>query len=233
MPISLSRSLLVMGMAMIAGAAFADPQGAPPPPASPQTPLQAPVRMPAKMTASEFHLGDPKAKVTLVEYASDTCPHCARFANEVFPAFKAKYVETGKVQYIFREFPTDPVELSAAGFVVARCAGESKYFDVVNALFQAQHSSTTGKDFLLAGAKAGDLNEEQVKTCLNDTSAVADLNTRVQHAIDVEKIDGTPTFILNGKKLESGEKTLKDLDAAIEPLLPPTTAKPLRKRRKG
>jgi protein-disulfide isomerase len=189
--------------------------------------------MPPRMTAPEFHMGDPKAKVTMVEYASDTCSHCAKFDIEVFPAFKAKYVDTGKVFYVLREFPTNPVELSTAGFLLARCAGPEKYFDVVTTLFHAQKTTTTGRDFLLAGAKTGGLSDQQIQTCLDDSAALADFNARVQHAVDVEKIDGTPTFIVNGKRLEDGEKTLKDLDAAIEPLLFPKKVKAVQKRRKA
>jgi protein-disulfide isomerase len=189
--------------------------------------------MPPKMTETEYRMGNPKAKVTLVEYASDTCPHCARFAAETFPAFKAKYVDTGKVLYIFREFPTDPVQVSAAGFVIARCAGYSKYFDVVTTLFQSQKLGTA-REFLLAGAKAGGLSEAQVQACLDDPTAGPDLEARVDNAIKVEKIDSTPTLIVNGKKLDnSTEKTLKDLDAAIEPLLIPKKAKVASKRRKS
>jgi protein-disulfide isomerase len=218
------RALFILSLAVLAGPALADP------PASVAAPPAPAVALPQRMTAPEFHLGDPKAKVTVVEYASDTCPHCARFAAEVFPTFKAKYVDTGKVLYVFREFPTQPVQVAAAGFVVARCAGEGKYFAVVNALFQAQNADN-GRDFLMAGAKAGGLNEDQVKACLDDRAAAADLNARVQQAIDVEKIEGTPTFIVNGVKLKDGEKTLTDLDAAIEPLLASTPHKAARKRR--
>ena len=195
-------------------------------------PAPPPVKMPPKMTAPEARLGDPKATVTVVEYASDTCPHCARFAAEVFPDFKKKYVDTGKVLYIFREFPTDPVQLSAAGFLVARCSGEAKYFDVLTTLFQAQKTSKTGLDFLMAGGRAGGLSEDQVKACLSDDEALKALNERVQHAVDVEKIDGTPTFLINGKKMADGEKTMKDFDAALQPLLPATSAKPAAKKRR-
>ena len=203
---------------------------APTPPAAPApvVPMPAP-----RMTAPEWKMGNPKAKVTMVEYASDTCPHCAKFAAEIFPVFKAKYVDTGKVLYIFREFPTSPEQLSAAGFVMARCAGEGKYFDVVNALFKAQTTAKSGLDFLMAGAKVGGLSEDQVKACLDDKAAIDELNTRVQTAVNVEKITGTPTLIINGKTVAVGETTLKDLDAAIAPLLPPTKAKPVQKRRKA
>jgi protein-disulfide isomerase len=234
----LSRALSVLALSALAAPAFADPPapagvpapaGGPAPISSAPSATPAAIHLPPHMTAPDFHLGNPKAKVTVVEYASDTCPHCARFAAEVFPAFKAKYVDTGKVLYVFREFPTQPVDLSAAGFVLARCAGEGKYFDVVNALFQSQNAGN-GRDFLMAGAKAGGLSEDQVKACLDDPAALTDLNARVQHAVDVEKIDGTPTFIINGMKLKDGEKTLKDLDAAIAPLLASTPAKAARKR---
>src|SRR5579871_3142309 len=78
----------------------------------------------------DMTLGSPKAKVTVIEYASASCPHCARFNNEVFPAFKAKYVDTGRVFYVFREFLTEPASLAAAAFLTARCAGKGKYFGV-------------------------------------------------------------------------------------------------------
>ncbi len=204
------------------------------PPATPAKPSAPPVKMPPRMNAPEAHLGNLKAAVTVVEYASDTCPHCARFAAEVFPAFKKKYVDTGKVLYVFREFPTDPANLSVAGFLVARCAGEAHYFDVLSALFQAQTTAKTGLEFLMAGAKAGGLSEDQVKACLTEEDAFKALSERVQHAVDVEKIDGTPTFLINGKKMSAGEKTLQDFDAALQPLLPAKTAKPaVKKRRNG
>jgi len=224
-----ARILFTLGLLAAAAPALAQtPAPAAPAPAAP------PVKMPPKMTAPDARLGDPKAKVTVVEYASDTCPHCARFALEVFPDFKKKYVDTGKVLYIFREFPTDPAELSAAGFLVARCSGEAKYFDVLNALFAAQKTAKTGLDFLTAGAKAGGLNEDQLKACLSDQEALKALNDRVQQALNVEKIEGTPTFLLNGKKMAEGEKSLKDFDAALQPLLPAATVQPgAKKRRKA
>ena len=236
MPAYVARSLLAaLGLLAASAPAFAQAPAASnttaPAAPAPAPPTAPPVKMPPRMTESEYRLGNPKARVTMVEYASDTCPHCARFAAEVFPAFKAKYVDTGKVLYVFREFPTDPVQVSAAGFVVARCAGRDKYFDVVNTLFQSQKLGNA-RDFLMAGAKAGGLNEDQVKACLDEPTAVTDLKARVDNAVNVEKIEGTPSFIINGKKLPDGEKTLKDLDAAIAPLLAPTKAKVAPKHRR-
>lgn len=171
--------------------------------------------------APEMSLGNPKAKVKVVEYASVTCPHCARFNAEVFPAFKAKYVDTGQVFYTFREFPTDPVQLAVAGFLVARCAGPDKYFTVLDALFRGQEklfSSQDARAYLFDAGKAGGLDEERVKTCVGDKAAQQALAGRVNTAIEVEKIDSTPTFLIGDKKLV-GEQTLAQLDAAIQPLL--------------
>jgi len=92
---------------------------------------------PAKPPA-DYSLGSPKAKVQVVEYASLSCPHCAKFNEEVFPAFKAKYVDTGQVRYTLREMLTPPAEVAAAGFLLARCAGPAKYFGVVDAVFRSQ-----------------------------------------------------------------------------------------------
>src|SRR4051812_10112335 len=86
----------------------------------------------------DMSLGSPKAKVRVVEYASLSCPHCARFNDEVFPAFKAKYVDTGKVRYTLREMLPPPAEVAAAGFLLARCAGPGKYFKVVDEVFRSQ-----------------------------------------------------------------------------------------------
>ncbi len=218
-------ALILAFIAPMAAAAPSMAQATPPPSVSPI------VKLPPRFTAPEYRMGDHNAPVTVVEYASDTCPHCARFAAEVFPAFKAKYIDTGKVLYVFREFPTDPADLSVAGFLVARCAGEAKYFDVLNALFQVQSTAKTGLDFLMAGAKVGGLSEDQVKACLNDPDAIKALNDRVQQAVNVEKIEGTPTFLIEGKKMAAGDKSLKDFDAVLQPLLAAKPVKTAKKRR--
>jgi protein-disulfide isomerase len=93
-------------------------------------------------STDDMTMGDPKAAVKMVEYASASCSHCATFNNTVFPAFKAKYIDTGKVGYTFKEFLTPPVEVAAAGFLTARCAGKDKYFSVVDAIFRAQNEVT-------------------------------------------------------------------------------------------
>ena len=100
----------------------------------------------AKANTDDMTMGDPKAKIEMVEYASASCSHCAAFNNNVFPAFKAKYIDTGKVHYPFKEFLTPPAEVAAAGFLTARCAGKDKYFNVVDALFHAQEEMFTSGD---------------------------------------------------------------------------------------
>jgi protein-disulfide isomerase len=179
---------------------------------------------PPPAPADDMSMGNPRAKVTVVEYASASCPHCARFNNNVFPAFKAKYVKTGKVRYVLREFLTDPVQVAAAGFLLARCAGPGKYFSVLDDFFHGQEEMyRTGDARALidsVGAKAG-LSGAQVEACLSDQAAADALNARVQRNQTLDNVESTPTFVINGRKLPESdhEVNLADLDAAIGPLL--------------
>ena len=167
---------------------------------------------------ADMTLGDPNAKVKMVEYASLTCSHCGTFINDVFPAFKAKYIDTGKVHYTFKEFLTPPNEVAAAGFLTARCAGKDKYFNVTDAIFHAQQEMFTTGDMrgvLLRIAQSAGLTEEQFNACITDEAALKALNERVEKAIKVDKINATPTFVINGKKVKEGEVSLAELDAAV------------------
>lgn len=177
-----------------------------------------------KVGSQEIALGAANAPVTLVEYASVTCPHCAHFNADVFPVLKARYIDTGKVRYVFREAPIHPTE-DAAGFLVARCSGPDKYLAVTDALFRSQTLLFDKQDlhgWLMTGARVGGLSDDQVKACITDAKAIEAFNTRAEHTMSVDKIDSTPTVIVNGKRVEPpGEKavTIADLDAAIRPLL--------------
>ena len=209
------RSVLALAAVMaLAAPAFAAAASAASSPAASQPSL------PDDMT-----MGNPKAPVTVIEYASASCPHCARFNNDVFPDFKKKYIDTGKVHYVFREYLTEPVEVAAAGFLLARCAGKAKYFQVVDEFFHGQAQAYQTGDIksliLTTGAHAG-LTEPQIEACLSDRAAAEALNARVEHYAKDEGIDSTPTFVINGKKLPplDHETTLQDLDDAIQPLLP-------------
>ncbi len=169
----------------------------------------------------DMDMGNAQSPVTLVEYASATCSHCARFDRDVFPTLKARYIDTGKIHYVFREFLTSPEQVAAASFLLARCAGKDKYFQVIEAVFRAQEEMFATGDSrtpLLRIAKSMGMTEERFNTCLNDAPALEALNKRVARGVDEDKITGTPTFIVNGKTVASGETTVdalaKEIDAA-------------------
>lgn len=165
----------------------------------------------------DMSLGNAKARVKVVEYASLTCGHCASFNEETFPGFKKKYIDTGRVHYTLKEFLTGPQQVAAAGFLMARCAGPSKYFKVVDEVFRSQPKWTSGETVraeLLGIAKANGLTEAQFNACLSDEQALAALNARMKKAVEEDGVRATPTFFVNGKKYE-GVLTLADLDAAI------------------
>lgn len=176
--------------------------------------------LPAQAVApvsDDMSMGNPNARVTVIEYGSASCTHCAHFNNDIFPAFKAKYVDTGRVRYVFREFLTEPVNLAAASFILARCAGRDKYFSVLDAVFHAQADIyKTGDATPIMHKIAADagLSEEKASACLSDKAALDALNARVQGYVDNDKITGTPTFFVDGRRME-GVQTLDKLDAAI------------------
>jgi protein-disulfide isomerase len=173
----------------------------------------------------EYVLGSPDAKVTLVEYASASCPHCARFDAKVFPQLKTQYIDTGKVRYIFREFLTEPENVAAIGFLLARCAGHDKYFDVVEQVFRAQpeiYQSQDLKPIFVRIAKANGLSEAQLDSCITDKAGIDALNARVEHAVNADKIDSTPSLVANGKTLKQPagkEWDFAAVDAQLKPLL--------------
>jgi protein-disulfide isomerase len=167
----------------------------------------------------DMDLGAKDAKVTVVEYASVGCPICARWQKEVYPAFKSKYIDSGKVHYVFREMLVgggSEVTVASAGFLMARCAGKDKYFAINDAVF-ASHPGLfdTPRETLLDIAKSAGMSEEQFTKCVTDEKAIKALNDRVQRNAKDHDIDATPTFEINGKKLEPGYHSLDQIDAAI------------------
>ena len=166
----------------------------------------------------DMSLSDANAKVKVVEYASASCSHCARFNNTVFPAFKAKYIDTGKVHYTLKEFLTPPEQVAAAGFLLARCAGKDKYFTVLDSIYKNQAEMFQTGDFhgvLLRIAQSAGMTEDQFNKCVSDPDALKALNARVERAVNQDKITGTPTFFVDGKKVAEGEVALAQLDQAI------------------
>ncbi len=171
----------------------------------------------------DMDLGNPSAPVTLIEYASATCSHCARFDRDVFPSLKARYIDTGKVHYIFREFLTPPVPVAAAAFVLARCAGKDKYFQVVEAVFRSQDEMFATQDSrtpLLRIAKSMGMTEDKFNACLSDSAALDGVQKRMDRGVTEDKIEGTPTFLVNGKQVATGETTLDVLAKAIDTAAP-------------
>jgi protein-disulfide isomerase len=168
----------------------------------------------------EHVLGDPAAPVTIIEYASLTCPHCAEFHTSTLPGLKARYIDTGKVKLVMRDFPLDQVALKAA--VVAHCAGDARYFTFLNALFANMERWAQTADPVAAleqFAVAGGLPRDQVRACLNDPAmenAVLQMRLDGQNRFD---IGSTPTFIINGRAY-AGSRTVDEFAAIIDPLLP-------------
>ena len=168
--------------------------------------------------AGDMMLGDPKAKVQVVEYASLTCPHCARFNQDVFAPFKARYVDTGKAGYTLKEMLTSPPEVAAAGFMLARCTGQDRYFSVVDEIFKNQDEmfgEAGPRPVLLRIAQGAGLNEAQFLACIRDEKALDAVYARAMRAGRDDKINSTPTVMINGKLVAEGEMTFADLEAAI------------------
>jgi protein-disulfide isomerase len=173
------------------------------------------------VSADDMSQGNANAKVTVVEYASASCIHCGRWNNEVFPAFKTKYIDTGRVHYVYREFLTEPVQVASASFLMARCAGKDKYFSVLDSVYHSQEEMFTTGDYrgvLLRIAQSAGMDEAQFTSCVTDEKNLKALNARVEKYQADAKITGTPTFIINGKKAggdDGGEQSMAQLDSAI------------------
>ncbi|MBB4260324.1 MULTISPECIES: DsbA family protein [unclassified Bradyrhizobium] len=169
----------------------------------------------------DMALGPNDAAVTITEYASMTCPHCAAFNEQVFPKIKKEYIDTGKVKYIFREFPLDIK--AAAGSMLSRCIANGdgpKYFAVTDMLFRQQNDwvvKNTTETLTRIGKQAG-LTQQQVEACLKDQALLDKIAADQKYASDVLKVDSTPTFFINGEKIK-GETSFEEFAKKINPLL--------------
>ncbi|MGH6791106.1 MAG: DsbA family protein [Pseudolabrys sp.] len=184
-----------------------------------KTPSVADLMKPGAL--KEMAMGAEKAPVTIVEYASMTCPHCAHFQETTFPTLKKQYIDTGKVRYILREFPLDPV--AAAGFMLARCSGDTdsgKYFAIVDTLFRQQRDWAVAKPLppLLAIAKQAGFTEETFHACLANQKLLDGIEAVRQRAVDQYGVNSTPTFFINGKK-QTGDVSLADMEKVMKPYL--------------
>ena len=224
-----NRRALLVGAAALAAAGGAHAAGAR------KGRHKAPVKIAAKAPAApaapppptpgllpdDMVLGKASAPVTVIEYASASCPHCARWALESFPDFKKRFIDTGKVRFIFREFITPPEGLAIAGFLIARKAGPDHYFQVVHDVFAAQPEfyakapTATPIDILKRIGRANGLTDEDVDTALSDQAAVDAIYARVQGYATTDHVDSTPTFLVGDQRIV-GENASAQLAVAIE-----------------
>src|SRR3954471_14183182 len=169
----------------------------------------------------DMAIGPANASVTITEYASMTCPHCAHFNETVFPKIKSEYIDTGKIRYVFREFPLDIK--AAAGSMLARCIARDdsgKYFAVIDMLFKQQNDwamKNTADTLTRIGKQAG-LSQEAVEACLKDQALLDKIAADQKYASEVLKVDSTPTFFINGERIK-GEASFEEFDKRLKSLL--------------
>jgi protein-disulfide isomerase len=160
-------------------------------------------------------LGKADAPVTIIEYASMTCPHCANFHKTTYPALKAKYIDTGKVKFIFREFPLD--ELAVAASMLARCAGGEKAIAMIDVLFASQEKWAVRQPIpvLQQISKQAGFTEKTFDECLKDQTLYNNIMAMRERGTKEYKVESTPTLFVNGKMLKGGA-TIEELEKAIE-----------------
>jgi protein-disulfide isomerase len=169
----------------------------------------------------DMALGPANASVTITEYASMTCPHCAAFNEAVFPKIKSEYIDSGKIRYVFREFPLDIK--AAAGSMLARCIAKDdapKYFTVIDLLFKQQNDwvmKNTTETLTRIGKQAG-LSQQAVEDCLKDQALLDKIAADQKYANEVLKVNSTPTFFVNGDMIK-GETSFEEFDKKIKSLL--------------
>ncbi len=209
--IAIAASLALAGVAGLAGSSSAPvhAQGA----AIPMDELMAKEALP------DIVQGKADAPITMIEYASMTCGHCARFHAETYPALLKNYIQTGKVRFILREFPLDP--LAAAGFMLARCAGPDKRDLMIGLLFDKQKEWAFNDkpiEALSSLVKQTGISQETFNACINSQALYDQINEIRDRAAQKFGVEATPTFFVNGQKV-SGEMTPEMLDKLLQPML--------------
>ena len=212
----MTRRNLLVGASLIAiVAAFAGVEALQHP-ATAQSIAQAELLVPPGL--GDRSLGKDDAAVTIVEYASMTCPHCAHFHETTYPELKKRYIDTGKVRFIFREFPLD--SLAAGAAMLARCADKSKFFPLIETLFQQQRTWAVERPIppLLAIAKQAGFSEKSFDACLSDQKMLEAIQNEQKRAADKFGVNSTPTLFVNGK-MQKGGTSIEELAKIIDPLL--------------
>ena len=168
----------------------------------------------------DMALGPAKAPVTIIEYASMSCPHCAAFDENVFPMLRSKYIDTGKVRFVFREFPLDV--RAAAASMLARCIGKDdaeKFFGAIDTLFKQQEQlMAQPKETLIRIGRLAGMDDQAIESCESDQAQLDKISADQKFAGDELKVDATPTFFINGERIK-GSMSFEDIDRKIGSLL--------------
>jgi len=172
----------------------------------------------AKGALDDIPMGSATAPVTMIEYASMTCPHCAAFAVTTFPKLKEKYIDTGKVKYVMREYPLDA--LAAAAFMLARCGGPDKYYPLIETLFAQQQKWAVRDPIppLLAIAKQAGFTQQSFEACINDKALLTKIQEMRDRGSQKFKVDSTPTFFINGER-HPGAMSIEEIDKIVASLI--------------
>jgi protein-disulfide isomerase len=181
-------------------------------------PMLADAQTVLQITKDDRILGNPEAPITIVEYASLTCPHCAHFANDVLPDIKKEWIDTGKAKLVLRDYPLDEPALRAA--MIARCAPPDRYYAFADTFFAAQEKWVRGPDYreaLARLAKLGGMSKEQFDTCLKDTELENKIVEGRLKATQELEVNSTPTFFVNGSKL-AGAPTTEEFEKLLSSL---------------
>jgi protein-disulfide isomerase len=180
----------------------------------------------ATIAPDEMSVGPADAKVTVIEYASVACPICGHVNETVMPEFKAKYIDTHQVRYVYRPMMTGNAAVAAAGHMLAECAGKDKYFSVIDAVMRSQEAmggEETGyanaRPVLFSIGQSLGMSEEAFNKCITSEDGLKRLNDLNQKYLTKDGINGTPTFIINGKKLDRIPQNIGDFDEALKPYL--------------
>lgn len=184
---------------------------------APLAPLPGPAS--AAEALAETALGRPDAPVTIVEYSSLTCPHCAAFHRDTLPKVKERYIDTGKVRFVYRDFPLGRLALAAA--VVGRCVDPARHFAFIDMLYRDQDAWSQSRDPLAelkVRAQLAGVSDGQFEACLDDKALIQAIQQRAQDGQQQYGIDSTPSFIVNGKKI-AGEQSFEVFAEAIDAAL--------------
>ena len=186
-------------------------------------PVVAMAQTVAPIREGDRTLGRVEAPATLTVYLSAVCPHCADWHGDDFPEIRSRYVDTGKLRVVFRELPTEPVDEAYAGAILARCAAEDRYDDVMTSLFENSPVRRSGDvgGWLRTAAAAGGLSDDRAIECLDEESRWDEIGARAEQAL-AEGVTGTPAFFLNGEPVPyAAGRDAAAFEALLQPLLRP------------